>query len=552
MGIDEAAGDERPAEQPSNAANDPSRMQLARLRKYLKCCRPDWSRQSIGTVVEKLGKVGVHEIAALQESIRLGTLNSSLEQAGEKRFNTDTLELMRMGPQVLKPMIDIDDDYHEFPELRYFRITVRCVAAQCAQSLDARRSVARCRGEVVEAVGRAGSWLRLTALEGVLDGERGGEPIWLQISSNTREDGRVAQEAESSLLLLRGIYPEALGPAVDSRGAAEGNAAVQLCSAVEEVKDSFGRAVHTQEIVKRCSNVRHPPLDDTAFDPRRLLLFFTPTIQSPGTGRLQARRGPGARVHGLGQWRVFADRDYEPGEVIETCPCLTASCEAKVGSVLDRRMEFCDDTGVLPRRLPLGLGCLYRRANASEANACMVMRADLDLAFVQTTRQVHAGEELILPSTGARRGPGQPLPRSQDDPPWVASRVGLTAGAARLGNSPVHGRGVFAATTLRENDVVELCPGLVIDEGSQGPLQDFAMLFFEHSLSYREAAKPISVIALGHGAMYNHKNPGYNLEWGFVEGFDIIEMRAARDIEEGEELFISYGANYWKDRRKPG
>merc|ERR1711879_998202 len=134
---------------------------------------------------------------------------------------------------------------------------------------------------------------------------------------------------------------------------------------------------------------------------------------------------------------------------------------------------------------------------------------------------------------------------------------------------------------MGEHDVVELCPGLVLDESSQGIFQDFAMLFLENTgrqnsstvsslilchmtgaTAPKHLPRPstglevkddlsnaISVLALGNGALYNHQHPDCNLEWGWLEGFDIIEFRATRDIQEGEELFISYGSNYWKDRQ---
>jgi len=208
------------------------------------------------------------------------------------------------------------------------------------------------------------------------------------------------------------------------------------------------------------------------------------------------------------------------------------------------------------RALPLGLGCLYRRAH--EANLYLGASASAGVLVVHAARGLDAGEELVLSCDAmprylereilqmqARGIAGAIVPR-----PWPALHAGLTAGAIRWGRSHVHNRGVFAAAAFDVGDIVELCPAIVLDQAADGAFDDFTMEF-DDSWGPDASGKSFSVLSLGFGALYNHRDPGFNVAWGWLGGFGLVEMRASREIEEGEELFISYGPAYWRSRGKP-
>ena len=58
--------------------------------------------------------------------------------------------------------------------------------------------------------------------------------------------------------------------------------------------------------------------------------------------------------------------------------------------------------------------------------------------------------------------------------------------------------------------------------------------------------KKYNIVAFGFCSIYNHKdNP--NAEW-IVINKDQIKIVALKYIRPGEEIFISYGPNYFKDR----
>ena len=55
-----------------------------------------------------------------------------------------------------------------------------------------------------------------------------------------------------------------------------------------------------------------------------------------------------------------------------------------------------------------------------------------------------------------------------------------------------------------------------------------------------------SAVGLGYCSMYNHSdNP--NANWHVINS-EKIKIKAARDIDVGDEIFVSYGDDYWSTR----
>lgn len=137
----------------------------------------------------------------------------------------------------------------------------------------------------------------------------------------------------------------------------------------------------------------------------------------------------------------------------------------------------------------------------------------------------------------------------------LAPGTGVTAGAVRAGRSRVHGLGVFALTDFASGSLVEICPALLLDKVGRVALADYAMAFeapADGSISKDGLPVRSSIVALGCGALYNHRETP-NVAWchlgGVAEG--VVAMTALRRISVGEELFISYGTGYWRGRSAP-
>ena len=71
---------------------------------------------------------------------------------------------------------------------------------------------------------------------------------------------------------------------------------------------------------------------------------------------------------------------------------------------------------------------------------------------------------------------------------------------------------------------------------------DTPMMDYVFKISEKQYA-----LALGNGSLYNHRNQP-NARWHYDEDKDRIVFRAARGIKPGEEIFISYGKDYFKTR----
>jgi uncharacterized protein len=112
----------------------------------------------------------------------------------------------------------------------------------------------------------------------------------------------------------------------------------------------------------------------------------------------------------------------------------------------------------------------------------------------------------------------------------IAARKGLV-----VRDGP-RGRGVFADRSFAEGEVVEVCPTVEISEGG-GDLADY--LFESTNEGY-------FLVVLGFGMLYNHSSEP-NLD--YYQGDDsALEFVAQRRIDRGEELTISYGAEWWSAR----
>jgi len=111
-----------------------------------------------------------------------------------------------------------------------------------------------------------------------------------------------------------------------------------------------------------------------------------------------------------------------------------------------------------------------------------------------------------------------------------------------IGDSPVHGQGVFAAVPIRKGEVIERCPYIVIDDDD---LQDENRL--NDYLFTSPDVKTDYLVVMGFGMMYNHSSDA-NSEWEIDDDNRFVRFSAARDIAPGEEIFQDYGEEYWKTR----
>lgn len=101
------------------------------------------------------------------------------------------------------------------------------------------------------------------------------------------------------------------------------------------------------------------------------------------------------------------------------------------------------------------------------------------------------------------------------------------------------GRGVFTGRSILVGQIIEVCPVVVLSEGTvEAALGNLQMFVFKWGKAQDRLA-----IALGYGSLYNHSaDPNAEFVPRYAKGE--IEFRALRPIEAGEQIFIDY---YWDE-----
>ena len=114
-----------------------------------------------------------------------------------------------------------------------------------------------------------------------------------------------------------------------------------------------------------------------------------------------------------------------------------------------------------------------------------------------------------------------------------------------VGDSEIHGHGVFATRKIVKGAIIERCPYIVIDDddvAEANRLQDYLFTSPDEEGDY--------LCVLGYGMVYNHSDSP-NAEWE-IDDDDIrfVRFTALREIKKGEEILHSYGQEYWTTRKE--
>ncbi|NBX07681.1 MAG: SET domain-containing protein [Proteobacteria bacterium] len=111
-----------------------------------------------------------------------------------------------------------------------------------------------------------------------------------------------------------------------------------------------------------------------------------------------------------------------------------------------------------------------------------------------------------------------------------------------VGDSDIHGHGVFATKKIAKGAVIERCPYIVIDDddvAEANRLQDYLFTSPDEEGDY--------LCVLGYGMVYNHSDSP-NAEWEIDDDNRFVRFSATKDIAAGDEIFQDYGEEYWKTR----
>jgi len=223
-----------------------------------------------------------------------------------------------------------------------------------------------------------------------------------------------------------------------------------------------------------------------------------------------------------------------------------------------------------PLLFPWGFGCLYNEAEVANLNweyeevpdGAGIIRQYINLV---ATCDIQADEELCVSrlrdradnrlrdmlGSSLRNLDADPYSKRNDQSfhdeflgafPHAVHAVEPPDGIV-VSSSPLHGNGVFATRPFVRGETIELAPSLLIS----GPRQ-LGQVFKDYEFAGPHPS--ITRVALGFGSCYNHDDKPNVLHAGVTvadKAPGVCERYfAARDIDAGEELFISYGSGWFQ------
>jgi SET domain-containing protein len=105
------------------------------------------------------------------------------------------------------------------------------------------------------------------------------------------------------------------------------------------------------------------------------------------------------------------------------------------------------------------------------------------------------------------------------------------------------GNGVYSKINIPKGSIVEkACVSKIRSKGTKNSeLHDYV---FSNPYKTDEY-----LVAFGYGSMYNHSDDP-NLHYYYDQDQNRIIYEAIKDIKIGDELYISYGTNWWTHRSK--
>jgi hypothetical protein len=105
-----------------------------------------------------------------------------------------------------------------------------------------------------------------------------------------------------------------------------------------------------------------------------------------------------------------------------------------------------------------------------------------------------------------------------------------------VGESAIHGRGVFSSTALDKGELIEQAPLILINNKENDLLKQTSL--YHYYFVVGDTKTPVA-IGLGYSSVYNHASPA-NADYTINLAAQMIEIRAAISIAADEEITINY------------
>lgn len=115
-------------------------------------------------------------------------------------------------------------------------------------------------------------------------------------------------------------------------------------------------------------------------------------------------------------------------------------------------------------------------------------------------------------------------------------KVPLYQNKIYVNRSTMHGYGVFAGKTIRKGAIIEKCY-TILSKGGDKTLDNY---YFDANGKY--------AILTGFGIIYNHADEP-NADYKINLKTRVTTIIAEKTIRKGEEIFVSYGEEWFTSRR---
>lgn len=129
----------------------------------------------------------------------------------------------------------------------------------------------------------------------------------------------------------------------------------------------------------------------------------------------------------------------------------------------------------------------------------------------------------------------------------------LAPSKIKVGKSDLAGIGVFAIEDIKAGEIVERCPMVRMEHRSNyvhdPTINNYMYTQPKCSCNDCQNHGHYFWMVLGYGMLYNHQDVPHT-EWKFNWRLKYADVVAKKDIKKGQEIFVTYGSNYFRNRKQ--
>ena len=111
------------------------------------------------------------------------------------------------------------------------------------------------------------------------------------------------------------------------------------------------------------------------------------------------------------------------------------------------------------------------------------------------------------------------------------------------------GRGVFAIQDIKKDEVIEICPVIIVPQKDISNLRESILVNYYFYFGENDEDKTRLAITLGYGSLYNHSYEP-NATYKKMTADNTINFVAIMDIKKDEEITVNYNYGNPDDKKK--